>query len=674
MPHITVPDESTVTTYTVTSAQSVFSVPWTCFDKTDIQVLVGSSLLAQSAFSFVGNPGTEGGFDGATITLLSAVSNTTVTIYRDIIVQRTEDFGVGPVSSRDRNTALDRLTAMIQDTKRIAKGVPPASTLPESLRPTVPVPNYGTPGQAAIAGPLQASPLKTVGLTDRQISVTAAITSSVPVDVRGVGTGAGPGPAAQANSRVTQLVANGNFWAFEIDSIYPSYFDGLQFNQEPGARPQTSGGGIRIHTSATGGATNANTIIDRVSATNKNIGIEFHKPSYPQVRGFYADTWTTAALSYTTSSTSEGLGGLILHPYLFGTSGSTTQGGAILSSVGYTSAIAPMIIGGSYGVDWSVRDYPAGRFGVFNGSIENQGLAAIRARTVDGQPGSMFMVHGTEFSNVAFSAAMVADVLIEAYSGAWLDCVSLIGNVHRHQLVSGGFAHYDIRSGTGVVIKGAIINVIASSGGGTDWRAVKVGAQASKVYVDNPLIVGANPPAPYELTAQTTLFDVVNGITVAMLPNAKDGSIVWCSDAIPGTFPVITGGSGAMLVRQGGAWRPFTSTQAFRQNSATQNSLVVGNSDVSGIGSKLSFEQAAGSEVHAIASEYISTSWRYRVKGAAGILFELDSDGKPTFRPPASATPINNGDLVIQATSNTSLTFRFKGSDGTVRQASLTLA
>ena len=42
--------------------------------------------------------------------------------------------------------------------------------------------------------------------------------------------------------------------------------------------------------------------------------------------------------------------------------------------------------------------------------------------------------------------------------------------------------------------------------------------------------------------------------------------------------------------------------------------------------------------------------------------------------PAASATPVDNGDLVIQATSNTSLTFKYKGSDGTVRSGSITLS
>jgi hypothetical protein len=42
--------------------------------------------------------------------------------------------------------------------------------------------------------------------------------------------------------------------------------------------------------------------------------------------------------------------------------------------------------------------------------------------------------------------------------------------------------------------------------------------------------------------------------------------------------------------------------------------------------------------------------------------------------PPASADPIDIGDLVFQATSNTSLTFKLKGTDGVVRSGSVTLS
>ena len=42
--------------------------------------------------------------------------------------------------------------------------------------------------------------------------------------------------------------------------------------------------------------------------------------------------------------------------------------------------------------------------------------------------------------------------------------------------------------------------------------------------------------------------------------------------------------------------------------------------------------------------------------------------------PPASITPASNGDLVFEATSNTAITLKLKGSDGTVRSVALTLA
>lgn len=45
----------------------------------------------------------------------------------------------------------------------------------------------------------------------------------------------------------------------------------------------------------------------------------------------------------------------------------------------------------------------------------------------------------------------------------------------------------------------------------------------------------------------------------------------------------------------------------------------------------------------------------------------------PTIIPAESATPLNNGELKIERTSNTSLTFKLRGTDGVVRSASLAL-
>jgi|688.fasta_scaffold467077_2 hypothetical protein len=56
--------------------------------------------------------------------------------------------------------------------------------------------------------------------------------------------------------------------------------------------------------------------------------------------------------------------------------------------------------------------------------------------------------------------------------------------------------------------------------------------------------------------------------------------------------------------------------------------------------------------------------------GASGNLLKLTN---PILLPDSSVTLATNGDLAFEATSNTSLTIRYRGSDGTTRSASLTL-
>lgn len=53
---------------------------------------------------------------------------------------------------------------------------------------------------------------------------------------------------------------------------------------------------------------------------------------------------------------------------------------------------------------------------------------------------------------------------------------------------------------------------------------------------------------------------------------------------------------------------------------------------------------------------------------------EIEVDGDLIQNPSSSVTPTDNGQLVVEATSNTSLTFKLKGSDGTVRTGTITLS
>jgi hypothetical protein len=69
-----------------------------------------------------------------------------------------------------------------------------------------------------------------------------------------------------------------------------------------------------------------------------------------------------------------------------------------------------------------------------------------------------------------------------------------------------------------------------------------------------------------------------------------------------------------------------------------------------------------------------STTGSAKFSGGVGIAKKLFVGEGITFSPAASATPASNGQLTFEATSNTSVTIKLKGSDGTVRSIVLTLA
>lgn len=54
--------------------------------------------------------------------------------------------------------------------------------------------------------------------------------------------------------------------------------------------------------------------------------------------------------------------------------------------------------------------------------------------------------------------------------------------------------------------------------------------------------------------------------------------------------------------------------------------------------------------------------------------YQLQVNGTFGFKPGASVTPANNGDVVFELTNNTTLTIKAKGSDGVVRSGTITLA
>ncbi len=121
MARLSIPDEQTFATFTVTTSTTVFPITFSLFAKADLSVIANGTVLAQSAFSFTGTLLDGGGYDGGTVTLNTAVTTGTVIIRRDVTPARTTNFAPAastPVGAVD--LALNRLTANMQDVRRDA--------------------------------------------------------------------------------------------------------------------------------------------------------------------------------------------------------------------------------------------------------------------------------------------------------------------------------------------------------------------------------------------------------------------------------------------------------------------------------------------------------------------------------------------------------------------------
>lgn len=121
-------------------------------------------------------------------------------------------------------------------------------------------------------------------------------------------------------------------------------------------------------------------------------------------------------------------------------------------------------------------------------------------------------------------------------------------------------------------------------------------------------------------------------------------------------------GTSTALVR---VFRATNTTGVARFSICSGDGTAGINHDLVGKGSFTSLCRLVGNLL--VGSTTDDTVNKLQVNGATR------TAGNLTCAPAASVTPANNGDLTFEATSNTSLTFKYKGSDGVVRSASLVL-
>lgn len=130
MPHLTVPDQTPRLVYPVTgSTTGPFVVSFPITNAEDLVVKVGGVQLTSSQFTFTSTNTVTGGYQTGTVTLATAVASTTVDISRAIPIRRNDDFQQAPLDMDALNTALDRLTAQLQDLRLLASLTPTSTTV-----------------------------------------------------------------------------------------------------------------------------------------------------------------------------------------------------------------------------------------------------------------------------------------------------------------------------------------------------------------------------------------------------------------------------------------------------------------------------------------------------------------------------------------------------------------
>ena len=115
---ILIADNSPRISYTATSGQTAFTVPFEFFDNTDLNVYINDTLQTLTThYTVTGGSGSTG-----SITLITgATAGDIVVITRDVTLERTTDFPTsGPFQVASLNTELDKVVAMIADMKDLA--------------------------------------------------------------------------------------------------------------------------------------------------------------------------------------------------------------------------------------------------------------------------------------------------------------------------------------------------------------------------------------------------------------------------------------------------------------------------------------------------------------------------------------------------------------------------
>jgi len=242
MATVSISDTSPRVQYSVSATPTTgpFTVSFPFFDLDDLVVYDGETLLVRTTDYTVSGTAVDDGYSGGTVTLVSSTSNTTITILRDIPVERTTDFPTsGYFSVAALNTALDKIFAILQQIETgVARTLRLKDTAGNSVTLTVDDPEAGKVLEWNSSGTgIQNS---TISLSDvgtnatnaaasasaASTSATAAATSATAAAVSATSASASAAAAAASAAAVSGVSGP----VSSTDNTWPR-FDGTSGNQ-----------------------------------------------------------------------------------------------------------------------------------------------------------------------------------------------------------------------------------------------------------------------------------------------------------------------------------------------------------------------------------------------------------------------------------------------------------
>ena len=216
MATITVPSESPKKQVVVGGTpQTSFTFDFVIFDtSTDLKVYNGDTLLTVSThYTVSGNAGTDGGFDGGTVTLVntlaSGVSNTTVTILRNISTDRLANLAsTGPLDIDAVNKDFNRYVSMLQQFEEtVDRSVQAPEQDPTSVNMTLPV-KATRLGKMLSFNSSSGDPETTLSVSDVNGAITSASNAAASATAAAASASSASASASTATTKASEASAS----------------------------------------------------------------------------------------------------------------------------------------------------------------------------------------------------------------------------------------------------------------------------------------------------------------------------------------------------------------------------------------------------------------------------------------------------------------------------------